>query len=129
MNKLRFYILTLAFIGCFSSCSTDTDDTYSFDKEIIGVWEQNGFLEAGGKRLLFEPNKTYFKISRTVDDEDHLVSGIVEYHWEVHGNVITVLEDEAIVESFTVNPEGQLVSSNSEDMPYDKISNTTSGYY
>ena len=133
MKKILFYSLALVVLVSFSSCSTDSDDDLNPDKEIIGVWEQEGFGLIGDmdvERLLFEPDNTYFIISKTVFDDDHVISTINSYQWELNGNAVSILgENNDVIETFTLNSDGQLISSNSEEPPYHKISDTTSGYY
>lgn len=50
ISSLFFVILTVS----VTSCSTDHDDNVvDRSSSIVGVWEQEGFMETSGHRLVF----------------------------------------------------------------------------
>ena len=129
MKKILFYILTLIILGSFSSCSTDSDDDLNPDKEIIGVWEQESYMDDSGYRLVFDPDHSGILIYRKVQDLDITSSAIMMY-WERVDNTITVSNDFDSDQPFTMTliPSGQLVFDNQDALPFDKISDTTLDY-
>lgn len=129
MKKILFYTLTLIILGSFSSCSTDSDDDLNPDKEIIGVWEQESYMDDSGYRLVFTPDHSGILIYRKVQDLDITSSAIMMY-WERVDNTITISNDFDSDEPFTMTliPSGQLVFDNQDALPFDKISDTTLDY-
>lgn len=130
MKKLLFYSLAIVILGSFYSCSTDADDDYNPDQEIIGVWEQEGFLNDSGYRLVFASDYSGIHIYRKVDD-DGVTSSAIMINWErgVNGSVI-ISEGFGFPEPVTLvlNSDGQLVLENQNILPFDKISDTTLDY-
>lgn len=130
MKKILFYTLAIVILGSFTSCSTDTDDNYNPDKEIIGVWEQEGFLDDAGYRLVFASDHSGIQIYRKVDDVG-VTSSAIMMTWEREGNGgVTISEGFGSSEpvSLILNSNGQLVLENQDIMPFDKISDTTLDY-
>lgn len=129
MKKILFYTLTLIILGSFSCCSTDSDDDLNPDKEIIGVWEQESYMDDSGYRLVFDPDHSGILIYRKVQNLDITSSAIMMY-WERVDNTITISNDFDSDEPFTMTliPSGQLVFDNQDALPFDKISDTTLDY-
>ena len=124
MKKL---VLILFSLSLFSSCSTDE---INHDEELIGVWEQKGFSDDSGFRLVFASDRTGIKIYREVSDNDNVISTSSSFNWEKSDSNVTISdESDLIIDTFIINHEGQLISNNIENLPYDKISNTTLNYY
>jgi hypothetical protein len=97
---------------------------------IIGVWEQEGFMENSGQRLVFASDHTGLKIFRNKEGE-LVTSSVSECLWEKASNVVTLYnaENNVIIGTYSLNSEGQLVLDNMNELPFDKISETTLKYY
>lgn len=112
-----------------TSCSKDNDDNIvDRSSSFVGVWEQEGFMETSGHRLVFASDYSGLKIYRKTEEEG-VISAVKSYSWYAVDSVVTIYEeDNEIVGVYSLNPEGQLVSEDLDELPYDKISDTTLNY-
>ena len=84
MKKLLSPLLFIFLIGFFVSCSKDEidqsqDELINVQDTIIGVWEQDGFMEVSGQRLVFAADNSGLKIFRIVYSQDNIVSGLITF--------------------------------------------------
>ncbi|PNQ72442.1 hypothetical protein C1T31_11660 [Hanstruepera neustonica] len=129
MNKLFSILLLTIFTISVTSCSTDQDDNLlDYTSSVVGVWEQEGFMDNVGNRLVFANDRSGLKIIRTSDDEG-VASSIHDCLWDFDGSVLTVYEENEVTGIYSINAEGLLISNDMDELPYTKISNTTLDYY
>jgi len=129
MNKSLSLFYVFVLLLSFSSCTKDNDDNISNNySSIVGVWEQEGFMDVSGQRLVFAPDQTGIKIFKSTDGE-FVTSTASMCSWEYTSNMVTVYEVDVVIGVYTLSSEGQLISENSEELPFDKISDTTLDYY
>ncbi len=124
----NLFLLIFSF-SLLASCSTEE---MGRQEDLVGVWEQKGFLEDSGHRLVLAQDHTGIHIYREVHDDNAVTSSAVDIHWEnMEGNNLRILEGLDVFEDviLTINPEGQLVAENQAILPFEKISNTTLDYY
>ena len=126
MKKL-LQISLIILLGFFVSCSNEDESFLSAD-ELIGVWEQEGFMDTSGQRLVFSSDQSGIQIFRTVYSEEEIVSSAHMISWEMEDDIVTVNQDNEVFRLYTINSEGQLISDNPEEIPFDKISDTTLNY-
>ena len=125
MKNLFLLIFSLSLLA---SCSTEEIDR---QEDLVGVWEQKGFLEDSGHRLVLAQDHTGIHIYREVHD-NAVTSSAVAIYWEsMEGNKVRISGGLDLFEDIilTINPEGQLVAENQAILPFEKISNTTLDYY
>lgn len=128
--KYLFKTLLVFFIVFSSSCTKDADDDYQADNDIIGVWEQDGFVDDSGYRLVFAADYTGIQIFRSVDDIG-VPSSAISMHWKkVDGDKVEISFDSGTLEDYalSLNSQGQLISDNPDFLPFHKISDTTLDY-
>lgn len=129
MNKVLTFLCLIVLFLSFTSCTKDNDDNIIENySSIVGVWEQEGFLETSGYRLVFATDQTGLKIFRNNDGE-FVTSSASTCLWEMDGDVVTIYDDVDVIGVYSLNTEGQLVSEYSDELPFDKISDTTLDYY
>lgn len=117
LSSLLFLFVVLSFTSCTNNLSL-----------IVGVWEQDGFMKESGQRLVFASDHSGIKIIKNTDGE--LVnSSATSCNWEKDGDVITIYADEdTTIGVYSLNSEGQLISNNLDEIPFNKISDTTLDY-
>lgn len=136
MKKLLSPLLFIFLIGFFVSCSKDEidqsqDELINVQDTIIGVWEQDGFMEVSGQRLVFAADNSGLKIFRIVYSQDNIVSGLITFNWEINNDIVTVYvdgEDSGVILTYHLNADEQLISEDPSEIPFNKISDTTLDY-
>lgn len=136
MKKLLSPLLFIVLIGFFVSCSKDEidqsqDELINVQDTIIGVWEQDGFMEVSGQRLVFAADNSGLKIFRIVYSQDNIVSGLIAFNWEINNDMVTVYvdgEDSGVILTYHLNADEQLISEDPSEIPFNKISDTTLDY-
>ena len=122
----NLFLLIFSF-SLLASCSTEEMDR---QEDLVGVWEQKGFLEDSGHRLVLAQDHTGIHIYREVHD-NAVTSSAVAIYWEsMEGNKVRISGGLDLFEDIilSINSNRQIVTNNPQDLPFNKISNTTLDY-
>ena len=122
----NLFLLIFSF-SLLASCSTEEMDR---QEDLVGVWEQKGFLEDLGHRLVLAQDHTGIHIYREVHD-NAVTSSAVAIYWEsMEGNKVRISGGLDLFEDIilSINSNRQIVTNNPQDLPFNKISNTTLDY-
>lgn len=125
MKQFSILFLSISFLFSCSKDSIDQTDA------VIGVWEQESFSLDSGLRLVFAEDSSGLIIDRKVSEGGEVITSAVPYDWELNNDAVTVYLNgsDTDVHIYILNSNNELLSSDSELLPFIKISDTTLDYY
>ncbi|WP_242203669.1 hypothetical protein [Aestuariivivens insulae] len=124
MKTILNLTVVLIFVSLFASCSKEDINQ---DDNLLGVWETSISNTASVKThtLVFGEDNTGLSIE-TNKVGSEMTSSAVPFNWVKSNKEVRLLDNGS---TYTINAEGQLVSSTSSNLHFVKISKDYSKYY
>ncbi len=125
MKNLKIYksiILFFVFISIVS-CVKDDDNELTLSTDLIGEWQRSDFSNEFEYKLIFNSDKTGYKIQTEGDIEGGTaISSLVTFNWNTTDTILTMdFDGEIVTTNFSINANRELHLIDFTDLYFIKI--------